>query len=299
MNKSKEIIEKNILSSSHINFLFGAGVNGNALKQLDSFKQTKVFLEENGIECTGSLENSIDEVKDEKKREELKNVFINEFKNFNNDAMEIFHENESIEHLRMLLRETYKIVNDTQNRKPSMKQINIYTLNYDELVEKALDEMGYLYNSISASANSMKSNLLNIIGYNYSRRQYIPTFMISKIHGDIKNPIIPGKRKYIDILSEKYFEIVFNMKEQLLKDNSILMVIGYSGNDKHINSILRECTDLGLTVYWYKYRENDTVPDDLENKVFKREQDDYSNPKDTTLICCEDMEQVWEDKSEE
>ena len=32
--------EKNIIASSHINFLFGAGVNGKAFPQLEGFEKT-------------------------------------------------------------------------------------------------------------------------------------------------------------------------------------------------------------------------------------------------------------------
>ena len=110
-----------------------------------------------------------------------------------------------------------------------MKQINIYTLNYDEIVENALKKLGYFFNSISASETATKASLIDVIGYDYKVGKYIPSFMVSKIHGDKTKPIIPGKEKFLDMLNEDYFEIAFNMKEQLCKPNSILIVIGYSG----------------------------------------------------------------------
>lgn len=138
-----------------------------------------------------------------------------------------------------------------------MKQINIYTLNYDTIIENILEKLGYLYNAISASNNSSKAGLIDVIGYDYNIKRYIPTFMISKLHGDIEKPIIPGKAKYKEILNEDYFEVAFNMKEQLCRPNSILIIIGYSGRDKHINKILEDCLNAGLTIYWYKYSESD------------------------------------------
>ncbi len=41
-------MEKNILASAHISFLFGAGVNGRALPQLKDFVKTAKALEEKG-----------------------------------------------------------------------------------------------------------------------------------------------------------------------------------------------------------------------------------------------------------
>ena len=66
---------------------------------------------------------------------------------------------------------------------------------------------------------------MNVIGLDYVTRKYIPSFMISKLHGNIQKPIIPGKAKYRDMLNEDYFEIAFNMKEKLCRNNSILIVI--------------------------------------------------------------------------
>ena len=124
--------------------------------------------------------------------------------------------------------------------------------------------------------------------------------LVSKIHGDIKRPIIPGKAKFLDMLNEDYFEIAFNMKEQLCKPNSILVVIGYSGRDNHINKIIQDCLNAGLTVYWYKFSDKDKPPFELmESQIKVKEQDDYNNPVDTTKLCYEDLEKAWEEKLEE
>lgn len=50
MNDGERIvIDKNILSSTHISFLFGAGVNGSALPQLSTFVETKSKLKGYGV----------------------------------------------------------------------------------------------------------------------------------------------------------------------------------------------------------------------------------------------------------
>lgn len=226
----------------------------------------------------------------------IKNIFIREFSAFQNRALDdsFFSTDDSIKNIKSLLRQTYSLVHDSQNRNPSMKQINVYTLNYDIIIEKILMELGYLYNEISASNTATKAGLLNVIGYNYKTKKYIPTFVISKLHGDIDSPIIPGKLKYMEMLNENYFEIAFNMKEKLSLPNSILIVIGYSGGDKHINKILQDCINAGLIIYWYKYSEDDIVPFAGSSQIRIREQDDQDDKQDTTKNCYEDMEQTWD-----
>ncbi len=288
----------NMLSSTHINFLFGAGVNGGAFPQLDEFSETKKALKNLKCDISDGLESGIDSLQNYDERERIRNTFVDEFKKYQEERLRdsTFFDNVSVKNIKDLLRKTYSIVQNAQNRNPSMRQVNIYTLNYDSIIEKTLTEMGYLFNEISASNTSTKASLLNVIGYDYKTRKHVPTFMISKLHGDIDNPIIPGKTKYEEILNENYFEVAFNMKEQLCQQNSILIVIGYSGNDKHINRIIEECINVGLIVLWYRYSEKDTVPFPPGNQVRIRDQEDQNNKQDSTKTCYIDMEQVWGEK---
>ena len=57
---------------------------------------------------------------------------------------EKFGKDMSLINLEKMLRKTYLLVNESQNRNPSMKQINIFTLNYDQIVEKTLSIMAQL-----------------------------------------------------------------------------------------------------------------------------------------------------------
>ena len=291
--------DTNILSSSHINFLFGAGVNGKAFPQLKSFTDTLSKIEELGGNIESGLESGIDSLSSSAHKKIVKDVFIKEFMEADAKMNEKFGKDMSLINLEKMLRKSYLLVNESQNRNPSMKQINIFTLNYDQIVEKTLSGLGYFFSEISASNTTTRAMLLDVIGYNFNVKKYVPTFMVSKLHGDIDNPIIPGKSKYQEMLNEDYFEIAFNMKEKLCRQNSILIVIGYSGRDEHINKILKDCLNAGLTIYWYKFAQMDIVPFEENNQIIVRQQEDYSNPQDTTANCYRDMEQVWEKKLEE
>ena len=283
----------NVLSSSHINFLLGAGVNGKAFPQLKSFTDTLSKIEELGGNIENGLESGIDSLSSSAHKKIVKDVFIKEFMEADAKMNEKFGKDMSLINLEKMLRKTYLLVNESQNRNPSMKQINIFTLNYDQIVEKTLSGLGYFFSEISASNTTTRAMLLDVIGYNFNVKKYVPTFMVSKLHGDIDNPIIPGKSKYQEMLNEDYFEIAFNMKEKLCRQNSILIVIGYSGRDEHINKILKDCLNAGLTIYWYKFAQMDIVPFEENNQIIVRQQEDYSNPQDTTANGYRDMEQVF------
>lgn len=81
---------------------------------------------------------------------------------------EKFGKDMSLINLEKMLRKTYLLVNESQNRNPSMKQINIFTLNYDQIVEKTLSGLGYFFSEISASNTTTRAMLLDVIGYNFN-----------------------------------------------------------------------------------------------------------------------------------
>lgn len=148
-------------------------------------------------------------------------------------------------------------------------------------------------NSVSASTLGENIKFLDLVAYDYTTYKYVPTFMISKLHGDIERPIYPGLDKYKTSLASEYFEINFRMKEQLCKFNSVLFVIGYSCNDEHINKILLDCIKHGLVIYWFKFGLNDKVLENCpENQLIIVDQKDYNNPIDSTRICAEYLEKL-------
>lgn len=254
VNDEQPFLDRNIFSSTNISFLFGAGINGMAFPQLSGFKKTNEIMSNIIGDSKLSFEEAMDSIDDPTDHEKVEKTFLKEFRD-HEDSINYSHD--SIRNIESLLESVYKIVSQTQNRNIGMKQINIYSLNYDRIVEHCVDKLGYFYNSVSASNITQKSYLFDVIGYDYKSKTYVPSFLISKVHGDINNPIIPGKRKYVQSLNENNFEILYNMKEHLSRPNSVLIVIGYSGNDGHINKIISECAQHGLTVYRYKYLDNE------------------------------------------
>lgn len=171
-----------------------------------------------------------------------------------------------------------------ESRQHMSKKINIFTLNYDHIVEEALEDNGLFYHSISPYRNN--TSISSVIGYDVYRRNFIPTFSILKIHGSVdpnrllnKNHIIlPVKQTKIqDALSMEFFKGLFEMKSELTEPNAILFVIGYSGSDSHVNSIIKESIDTGLLVYWLVYSEDPKIELDPSHVHILRPNQDKSN----------------------
>lgn len=287
--------DKNVISSAHINFLFGAGVNGRAFPQLNGFTKTIVELKTFLHKEIDDFEAAINELSSECCKDYVYSRFSEEFKEFEE---KIDYSNKSLIHLSELFSTIYKIVEDSENRQRDMKQINIYTLNYDNIVENILDSLGFMNNSVSACNLGENIKFLDMVAYDYTTYKFMPTFMISKLHGDINKPIYPGINKYETSLSSEYFEINFRMKEQLCKYNSVLFVIGYSCNDKHINKILLDCMKHGLMIYWFKYSESDKILEECPEKQIIVKDNDYKTPQDTTLICSQFFKSILGDNNE-
>lgn len=277
------------ISSCHINFLFGAGVNGSSFPQLRGFKKTLAFLDENAKDReTNSFEKKLDSLPNELKQK-AKDLFVKEFKD---KEKSIDFKSKSIANIRHLINSIYVTVDKSENRINAMKQINIFTTNYDFIVEETIRNEGFLCNHVSATNLKNNERFFNIVGYDLALKKNVPTFLVSKIHGEIDNPILPGNDKYDAILEANKFEIVFKMKEKLMRFNSILFVIGYAGNDEHLNRILKDCVGSGLVVYWFKYSESDFVPPDLKDKI---EIIENPNNDDTTLLCADWLDKLWEE----
>lgn len=152
-------------------------------------------------------------------------------------------------------------------RKTRHTPVNVFTTNYDLYNEKALDEIGFFYNNGFTGSCNRK---FNPISYNYTFVENMNLskdiwdrvanyFNLFKIHGSINwvssNDCIYEKDvKYIDekdvvmiyptpqkdrsTLMMPYSDLFRNMQYCIMKPNSILIVIGYSFSDDHINRII-------------------------------------------------------------
>lgn len=264
---------REILASANISFLFGSGVNGRAFPQLAGFTETNEFLDKKYIGESNLFEEKLNSL-DESDRNKANELFVKEF---NIAEKNIDMEHSDIKDIENLIENIYRLVETTENRQDSSYKVNLFTLNYDDIVETILKNKSYVNNVLSADSYK-KTNFFDVIGYNFKYNKSIPTFITAKLHGSVDRGVLaqdaiiyPGNKKYETALGSKFFELMFLMKEELIKQNAVLIVIGYSGNDEHLNGIISDAIESSLTVVWFKYdNTNDVIPETINkhgNKV--------------------------------
>ena len=168
------------------------------------------------------------------------------------------------------------------------KNINIFTTNYDLFIEKSLDELmkyesfvfndgsnGY-FNRILDSANYNKSVAYR--GLNDSYLNELPTLSLIKPHGSmnwereqednilirqsvVENPVVvkpTGLEGQETFLNNHFHDMLRVFQLELDKPQSILVVIGFSFQDKHIAKMLnRSLKNPELNVFIFCYSESD------------------------------------------
>ncbi len=171
-------------------------------------------------------------------------------------------------------------------KKTRQVPVNVYTTNYDLYNENALDELGFMYNNgfLGSARRIFNPNSYNYVvveNLNLSRDVWksVSNFInLYKIHGSINwikedNPatdaprilekdielirnrkqfdslmIYPTPQKDRTTLMVPYSDLFRIMQNNLLKRNSILITMGYSFSDEHINRILLNA----LSVYDFR-----------------------------------------------
>lgn len=277
-----------VLGSCNINFLFGAGVNGGpsgAIPSFDCFSDTIAEMDNLGLPTDIGIERALQGCADEGIRQQVLEKFVEEFNSNQNYQLD----HPSLVNLNRLLKDAHKAVSIAENRHPESKRINVFTLNYDRIVEELLDAAGFFNYALKKESKSFLP--FDVVGYDTAKRTFIPTFAVYKLHGSVNSSrvlraediVFPGQDKLGSVISN-FYETLFAMKGELLRKNAALFVLGYSWSDEHVNDIISSAIDNGLTVVFPKYSENDELPPELEGRV---EVIPPANPKcDTIVIEC-------------
>ena len=173
-----------------------------------------------------------------------------------------------------------------ENNRVSDDAINIFTTNYDLYSENALDELGIMYNNgfLGSAQRIFNPNSYNYVvvenlGLSRDVWKSVSNFInLYKIHGSINwlkddnsgsdTPhilekdieLIRSRKKYDSImiyptpqkdrttLMVPYSDLFRMMQNSLLKKNSVLISLGYSFGDEHINRIILNA----LSVYDFR-----------------------------------------------
>lgn len=284
---------RKVLGSCSVNFLFGAGVNGKAFPYFAQFKKTIETMNEKGL-AGNNIEAALACCPDEEIRQAVLDAFVDEYNSYSDYRLD----DESLLNLRRMLVSFASVVGRAENRHPETKRLNVFTLNYDRIVEETLEDSGLF--SYTLTQDKAKGRLpFNIVGYNTSTHAFVPTFCVYKLHGSVSidralsadNIVFPGQDKLGSVLSH-FYETLFAMKGELLKRNSALFVIGYSWSDDHVNGIISDAIAGGLTVYWLQYRSEDRLPEKFSGSIIVVPPVDSENPADTTKTLADLLERA-------
>lgn len=265
-NKLQELSE--VIQSSNINFLFGAGTSTPFLPLL------------------GNIEKRLNEATVETAKETLYKKYFNEVmlpnkKMLNNTIGTNPDFNKTEANYKKLFQALSKLI---LQRKITIlsKQVNIFTTNIDILMEKFLEDLQIEYNDgFSGKFNP----LFNLANYKKSINQRslhfehiseIPVFNIIKMHGSLswvklsadeninfshslshideslskktgkpfsdeyKKILVvnPEEAKHLEsVLNVYYSELLRMYSSELEKENASLFILGFSMEDKHIKEI--------------------------------------------------------------
>lgn len=256
--------------TKRLNFLIGSGTSVPAIPLMSFFKSKDISDEE----ANNLLSDKVKEVS--------KKV-IEDISNANDEENIKAVLKRYSEFIKVILQLLYHA-----NSRQVTKNINIFTTNYDLFIEKSLDELmkyesfvfndgsnGY-FNRILDSANYNKSVAYR--GLNDSYLNELPTLSLIKPHGSmnwereqednilirqsvVENPVVvkpTGLEGQETFLNNHFHDMLRVFQFELDKPQSILIVIGFSFQDKHIAKMLnRSLKNPELNVFIFCYSESD------------------------------------------
>lgn len=183
------------------------------------------------------------------------------------------------------------------NSRQTPKNANIFTTNYDLFIEKAIDTIiqddrlvfndganGYLTRYLDSTNYN---RLVSYKGLNDNYINEIPSLTLIKPHGSVnwekfnekikikneivENPVIvepTGLESQETFLNNHFHEMLRTFQLELDKPQSVLFVIGFSFQDKHIGKMIKRAVqNPELMVYVFGYS-NDDKDRYLENLEF-------------------------------
>ncbi|WP_235020727.1 SIR2 family protein [Pediococcus pentosaceus] len=188
------------------------------------------------------------------------------------------------------------------NSRQTPKSVNLFTTNYDLYIEKAVDELigtsRFVFND---GANGYfkrvleSSNYNRVVSYKGLNDNYIseiPSVSLIKPHGSMnwseqngaifirnevtENPKIvkpTGIEEKDTFLDNHYYEMLRIFQLELDKPQSVLFIIGFSFQDKHIVKMMKRAlqnSELLVVVFGYLDGDKDTYLSNLDIDMMPR-----------------------------
>lgn len=270
---------KDVIQSSNINFLVGAGVSNPFLPPL------------------GNIEQKLNEATSASERENQLKEYFSKVMLPNKEVLNGTSTDENYNTTVQNYHEFFIALTEVILARKSTilsKQVNLFTTNIDVLMENSLEELGIEYNDgfvgrfkpIFSTANFKKSIYQRSLHYDHTSE--IPVFNIVKVHGsltwledqgkitfahslhhidpalsekagdeflmDYKKILVvnPEESKHlVSVLNLYYYELLRMYSSELEKENSSLFVLGFSMDDKHIKEITLRAAQANPTLRVY------------------------------------------------
>lgn len=174
---------KNIIQSSHINFLFGAGLSRPYLTTLGDIE---TWL----TECARIENNRVRQITEDN----LKIAYVEGVMKPCLDAISMDEKPEKLQEVEDAYRDFLKIWNHIISRRGSTllsKQVNIFTTNIDPLLEGVAEDLGIEFNNGFKGVmrpvfrEEAFSSIVSKVSPLYQRTSELPTFNYLKMHGSV------------------------------------------------------------------------------------------------------------------
>ncbi|MBP7152695.1 SIR2 family protein [Porphyromonadaceae sp. NP-X] len=160
-------------------------------------------------------------------------------------------------------------LNKITARKSNDARIQLFTTNYDTLFEQAANKAGFViidgFSFTHPREFAGKWFDLDIVNREKTRLKQEESFVskvfhLYKLHGslnwtkekgrivqkdDADNPLIiyPASEKYESSYEQPYFEMMSRFQQALRKEETLLIVIGFGFQDKHIKNVIVEAVE--------------------------------------------------------
>lgn len=161
-------------------------------------------------------------------------------------------------------------LNKITARKPNDPRVQLFTTNYDLLFEQAAIEGGFVvidgFSFTQPRKFSGRYFDFDIVNRERTRVKQEESFIskvfhLYKLHGSLNwvkdkfgnieqedNPnepliIYPASEKYESSYEQPYFEMMSRFQQALRKENTLLVVIGFGFQDKHIQNVIIEAVE--------------------------------------------------------
>ncbi|MDE8041105.1 SIR2 family protein [Erysipelothrix rhusiopathiae] len=260
---------RKLMMTKQLNFLIGSGASAKSIGLMGDFKDNT----ETGQTVNEQLEEKVKDVSEK--------ILSDTYKSDGKD-----HIKENLDDYTHFLQAVIDVIN-LSNSRQTPKSVNLFTTNYDLYFEKAVDELiganRFVFND-GASGYFRRvldsSNFNRVVSYKGLNDNYIseiPSISLIKPHGSMNwsvenecllienevsnNPSIvkpDGLEERDTFLENHYYEMLRVFQLELDKPQSVLFIVGFSFQDKHIGKMIRRALqNPELLIVAFGYSEGD------------------------------------------